>query len=159
MKKWWIMYIKQMCGLRYWLNNGSHLVWHTTVHTHTLVCDCLWGGRKRLWMPGRVCVFRKGWCALLCSYHGKVALSRPHQNNTVCFVCVWAWHAVTPLLQSTHLFMYDSRAPPRPRWSEKAVIWTHNIEGWRYIKRKFSLFFSFCPFFCLLLYYSVFTPQ
>lgn len=121
----------------------AHYCTHT--HTHTLVCDCLWGGRNGLWMPGRVCVFRKGWCALLCSYHGKVALSRPHQNNTVCFVCVWAWHSF-PLPQPKDLFMYGSRAPPRPRWSEQAITWTHtHTHRWTVIhkERVFPLFFLF----------------
>ncbi len=135
----------------------AHYCTHTHTHTHTLVCDCLWGGRKRLWMPGRVCVFRKGWCALLCSYHGKVALSRPHQNNTVCFVCVWAWHAVTPLLQSTHLFMYDSRAPPRPRWSEKAVIWTQHRRMAIHKEKVIPLFLFLSFFLSFAVLFSIYT--
>lgn len=131
-------------------------------HIHTLVCDCLWGGRNRFWMPGRVCVFRKGWCALFCSYHGKVALSRPHQNNTVCFVCVWAWHTVTPLLQPTHLFMYDSRAPPRPRWIELAVTSTHTHRRMAIHKESFPSFFSFSVLFydtVQYLHYNNFTSS
>ncbi len=112
---------------------------HTHTHTHTrarwsvIVC-----GEEG---TGYEC--QEGY---VCSKRADVLSSAPtmgklHSLGLIkTILCVWAWHTATPLLQPTHLFMYDSRAPPRPRWSEKAVTWTHNIEGWRYIKREFSLF-------------------
>jgi len=119
---------------------------HTHTHTQTLVCDCLWRGRNRLWMPGRVCVFRMGWCALLCSYHGKVALSRPHQNNTACFVC-WAWHSY-PLPQIPSCMVKEL---PLGQGEVSKQLHTHTHthterDRWLVIHREFSCAIAFLLF-------------